>query len=84
MSSNEASQFRIVLDWGSWVFFTAAGAHFKMDLMHRKAEVKSIIEEVINNMTDDEDDGDEDEDNSGNNEEDKNTKEEASDGDSKG
>ncbi|CAA6659987.1 unnamed protein product [Spirodela intermedia] len=32
------------------------GSHFRMDLMHRKAEVKSIIEEVINDMTDDEDD----------------------------
>lgn len=34
----------------------SAGSHFRMDLMHRKAEVKSIIEDVINDMTDDEDD----------------------------
>ncbi|XP_020247166.1 protein DEK-like isoform X2 [Asparagus officinalis] len=39
------------------------GAHFNTDLMDRKAEVKNIIEEVINNMTDDEDDGDEDDEN---------------------
>ncbi|XP_078434624.1 DEK domain-containing chromatin-associated protein 2-like isoform X2 [Wolffia australiana] len=31
------------------------GTRFSMDLMHRKAEVKSIIEEVINDMTDDDD-----------------------------
>ncbi|KAJ6831995.1 protein DEK-like isoform X1 [Iris pallida] len=37
------------------------GAHFKIDLMDRKTEVKQIIEEVINSMTDDED-VDEDED----------------------
>lgn len=30
------------------------GAHFKMDLMDRKSEVKRIIEEVINSMSDDE------------------------------
>ncbi|TVU34578.1 hypothetical protein EJB05_16415 [Eragrostis curvula] len=35
------------------------GTHFKMDLMDRKAEVKRIIEEVINSMSDDED-GDDD------------------------
>ncbi|KAI4341331.1 hypothetical protein MLD38_026065 [Melastoma candidum] len=33
------------------------GEHFGIDLMHRKAELKDIITEVINNMTDDEDDG---------------------------
>jgi protein DEK len=32
------------------------GTHFNMDLMDRKAEVKRIIEEVINSMSDDEDD----------------------------
>ncbi|PKA55259.1 omega-hydroxypalmitate O-feruloyl transferase [Apostasia shenzhenica] len=44
------------------------GARFKTDLMNRKAEIKRVIEEVINNMTDDEDEdgvggdnGDEDE-----------------------
>ncbi|CAL9098388.1 unnamed protein product [Musa textilis] len=38
------------------------GAHFKMDLMDRKAEVKRIIEDVINSMSDDDDeDGEEDE-----------------------
>ncbi|XP_020590996.1 protein DEK-like [Phalaenopsis equestris] len=31
------------------------GAHFDTDLMDRKTEIKSILEEVINNMTDDED-----------------------------
>ncbi|KAL5223178.1 hypothetical protein ABZP36_027891 [Zizania latifolia] len=30
------------------------GTHFKMDLMDRKSEVKHIIEEVINSMSDDE------------------------------
>ncbi|OEL30444.1 hypothetical protein BAE44_0008538 [Dichanthelium oligosanthes] len=35
------------------------GTHFEMDLMDRKAEVKRIIEEVINSMSDD-DDGEED------------------------
>ncbi|KAI4319017.1 hypothetical protein MLD38_032667 [Melastoma candidum] len=35
------------------------GEHFGMDLMHRKTELKDIITEVINNMTDDEDDGEE-------------------------
>lgn len=32
------------------------GNHFGTDLMHRKVEVKAIITEVINNMSDDEDD----------------------------
>ncbi|KAK8967234.1 hypothetical protein KSP40_PGU016310 [Platanthera guangdongensis] len=36
------------------------GAHFNTDLMHRKTEIKAILEEVINNMTDDEEDGDDD------------------------
>lgn len=36
------------------------GAHFDIDLMHRKVEVKSIITDVINNMTDEDDDGEED------------------------
>lgn len=31
------------------------GTHFDVDLMHRKAEVKAIITDVINNMSDDED-----------------------------
>lgn len=35
------------------------GTHFGIDLMHRKAEVKDIITEVINNMSDEEDEGDE-------------------------
>jgi len=30
-----------------------AGTHFDVDLMHRKAEVKDIITDVINNMSDD-------------------------------
>lgn len=30
------------------------GTHFGVDLMHRKAEVKDIITEVINNMSDEE------------------------------
>ncbi|KAL3716695.1 hypothetical protein ACJRO7_008307 [Eucalyptus globulus] len=37
------------------------GTHFGVDLMHRKAEIKDIITEVINNMTDDEDEGDDEE-----------------------
>ncbi|KAH0448693.1 hypothetical protein IEQ34_022493 [Dendrobium chrysotoxum] len=36
------------------------GAHFNTDLMHRKTEIKGILEEVINNMSDDEDDEDDD------------------------
>ncbi|CAD5195738.1 unnamed protein product [Musa acuminata subsp. malaccensis] len=36
------------------------GARFKMNLMDRKAEVKRIIEDVINSMSDDEDGEDED------------------------
>ncbi|KAF1867369.1 hypothetical protein Lal_00049798 [Lupinus albus] len=31
------------------------GKHFDLDLMHRKAEVKDIIKDVINNMSDEED-----------------------------
>ena len=30
------------------------GTHFGVDLMHRKAEVKDIITDVINNMSDEE------------------------------
>ncbi|KAL2347067.1 hypothetical protein Fmac_001067 [Flemingia macrophylla] len=45
------------------------GTHFGLDLMHRKAEVKDIITEVINNMSDEEDedenDGDADKDDEG-------------------
>ncbi|KAG1363533.1 glutamic acid-rich protein [Cocos nucifera] len=40
------------------------GTHFNKDLMDRKAEVKRIIEYVINSMSDDED-GEEDEDGAG-------------------
>ncbi|XP_057749958.1 DEK domain-containing chromatin-associated protein 1-like [Arachis stenosperma] len=41
------------------------GIHFGLDLMHRKAEVKDIITDVINNMSDEENENgdDEDEDN---------------------
>lgn len=35
-----------------------AGTHFDLDLMPRKAEVKDIITDVINSMSDD-DDGEE-------------------------
>ncbi|XP_047056309.1 DEK domain-containing chromatin-associated protein 1-like [Lolium rigidum] len=38
------------------------GAHFKMDLMDRKSEVKRIIVEVINSMSDDEGEEENDED----------------------
>ncbi|XP_019457722.1 PREDICTED: glutamic acid-rich protein-like isoform X2 [Lupinus angustifolius] len=31
------------------------GTHFDLDLMHRKAEVKDVITDVINNMSDEED-----------------------------
>ncbi|GMH31495.1 hypothetical protein Nepgr_033338 [Nepenthes gracilis] len=34
------------------------GSHFSVDLMDRKAEVKEIITEVINNMSDEDDDDD--------------------------
>jgi len=39
------------------------GTHFGVDLMHRKAEVKKIITDVINNMTDEEEEGEEAEEN---------------------
>ncbi len=39
------------------------GTHFGVDLMHRKAEVKDIITDVINNMSDEEDEGEEAEEN---------------------
>lgn len=35
------------------------GTHFGVDLMHRKAEVKDIITDVINNMTDEEEEDEE-------------------------
>lgn len=35
------------------------GTHFGLDLMHRKAEVKDIITDVINNMSDEEEEGEE-------------------------
>ncbi|GAV81603.1 DEK_C domain-containing protein [Cephalotus follicularis] len=38
------------------------GTHFGVDLMHRKAEVKDIITDVINSMSDEEDEGEEPED----------------------
>lgn len=31
-----------------------SGSHFGVDLMHKKAEVKAIITDVINNMSDEE------------------------------
>lgn len=34
--------------------FWQSGEHFGIDMMHRKAEVKDIITEVIKNMSDDE------------------------------
>ncbi|XP_062030151.1 DEK domain-containing chromatin-associated protein 1 [Rosa rugosa] len=37
------------------------GTHFGIDLMHRKAEVKDIITDVINNMTDEEEEDEEEE-----------------------
>ncbi|KAB5532172.1 hypothetical protein DKX38_018842 [Salix brachista] len=37
------------------------GAHFGIDLMHRKAEVKDIITDVINSMSDDEEEAEEEE-----------------------
>lgn len=41
-------------------FLILLGTHFDIDLMHRKVEVKSIITDVINNMTDEDDDAEED------------------------
>jgi protein DEK len=41
------------------------GKHFGLDLMHRKAEVKDIITDVINNMSDEEDEGEEEADSDG-------------------
>ena len=51
------------------------GTHFGLDLMHRKAEVKDIITDVINNMSDEEDeeaenDGDADKDDDGDDDDD--------------
>ncbi|XP_023007516.1 protein DEK-like isoform X2 [Cucurbita maxima] len=37
------------------------GAHFGVDLMHRKAEVKDIITDVINNMSDEDEEEEEEE-----------------------
>lgn len=39
------------------------GTHFDLDLMHRKTEVKAIITDVINSMSDDEDEEEEAEEN---------------------
>lgn len=36
----------------------SVGTHFKVDLMDRKAEVKRIIEDVINSMSDEDEDED--------------------------
>ncbi|KAG8054127.1 hypothetical protein GUJ93_ZPchr0001g32259 [Zizania palustris] len=61
------------------------GTHFKMDLMDRKSEVKHIIEEVINSMSDDEE-GDEEnaeEDADNNVKDEKNTKNDSDGGDTK-
>nr|GMC85157.1 protein DEK-like isoform X1 [Ipomoea batatas] len=35
--------------------FRQLGSHFGVDLMHKKAEVKAIVTDAINNMSDDED-----------------------------
>lgn len=35
------------------------GTHFGLDLMHRKSEVKNIITDVINSMSDEEGDDEE-------------------------
>ena len=40
-----------------------SGTHFDLDLMHRKAEVKDIITDVINNMSDEDEEGEESEEN---------------------
>lgn len=45
------------------MYVVILGTHFGLDLMHRKTEVKDIITDVINNMTDEEDEGEEDEEN---------------------
>ncbi|KAJ6847938.1 protein DEK-like isoform X1 [Iris pallida] len=50
------------------------GAHFKVDLMDRKTEVKQIIEEVINSMTDDEEEDIEGEEKEGDQEEEESDK----------
>lgn len=38
------------------------GSHFGVDLMHRKAEVKDIITDAINEMSDDDENGENTED----------------------
>jgi len=40
---------------------TKLGTHFGVDLMHRKAEVKDIITDVINSMSDEEEEEEADE-----------------------
>ena len=48
-----------------FVFYAAvvfSGSHFGVALMHRKAEVKAIITEVIENMSNDEDEEEDDDD----------------------
>lgn len=44
----------------SW--YPSIGSHFGVDLMHKKAEVKAIVTDVINNMSDDEGEAGDDED----------------------
>lgn len=39
------------------IILVILGTHFGIDLMHRKAEVKDIITDVINSMSDDEEEG---------------------------
>ena len=41
----------------SHIILVILGTHFGIDLMHRKAEVKDIITDVINSMSDDEEEG---------------------------
>lgn len=54
--------FSVVLSYSlvNWIEnVILLGTHFGVDLMHRKAEVKDIITDVINNMTDEEEEDEE-------------------------
>lgn len=52
---------KLIACWSCWLSNCfVLGTHFGVDLMHRKAEVKDIITDVINNMSDEEEEADDD------------------------
>lgn len=42
------------------LLLNCSGSHFGLDLMHRKGEIKAIITDVIENMSNDDEEEDED------------------------